>query len=58
MDTVAQRMANLAAEMVGRFTDTPFATWEHCTEAQKEWWRELARVSQEPKPAKATKAKD
>lgn len=46
-------MADLAAEMVGRFTDTPFAPWDDCTEGQKEWWRELARASQEPKATKA-----
>lgn len=52
MDTVAQRMANAAHQMVGRFTDIPYPDWDNATESQKEFWRELARVSQEPKKKK------
>ncbi len=47
MDTVAKRLADAAHLMVGRFTDIPYADWENATDHQKEFWRELARVTQD-----------
>lgn len=55
MDNVAQRMADHAASLVGALTDAPHQTWEEMSERQREYWREMARVSQEPKPAKGAK---
>lgn len=55
MDTVAQRLAEAAHQMVGRFTDIPYPDWEGSTEAQREFWRELARVSQDPEKPKKKK---
>lgn len=52
MDRVAQRLANAAHQMVGRYTDTPFADWEGSTESQREFWREIARASQDDDHAK------
>lgn len=55
-DAVAERMAEAAASMVGKYTDQIFPTWDVCTDNQKEWWRELARVSQgDDKPKKGAK---
>ena len=47
MDTVAQRLAEAAHQMVGRLTDIPYPDWNGSTEAQKEFWREIARASQD-----------
>lgn len=55
MDKVAQRMADKAAAMVGIHTDIPYADWENATDHQREFWRELARVSQEPEKPKKGK---
>jgi len=52
MDAVAKRMADAAHQMVGRFTDTPYPDWDGSTESLKEFWRELARVTQDADHAK------
>lgn len=55
MDKVAQRLANRASELRGVLTDIPYADWETATPAQQEFWREIARASQDheqPKKAK------
>jgi hypothetical protein len=38
-------------------TDTPYADWEGATEAQREFWREIARASQEAEHEKPKKGK-
>lgn len=38
--------------MVGRLTDIPYPDWNGSTEAQKEFWREIARASQDADHAK------
>ena len=53
MEAVAKRLADAAHQLVGRFTDTPYPDWEGATDAQKEFWRELARVSQDADHGKA-----
>jgi hypothetical protein len=41
--------------MVGRFTDTPYPDWDGSTEAQREFWQEIARISQDAERAKPKK---
>jgi uncharacterized protein (DUF2267 family) len=54
MDTVAQRLAAKAHSLRGILTDTPYPEWEEATESQREFWREIARASQDkPDVAKA-----
>jgi hypothetical protein len=60
MDRVARRLADKASALRGILTDTPYADWEGATEAQREFWREIARASQEAeaeKPKAKAKAK-
>lgn len=52
MDKVAQRLADKAHSLRGVLTDTPYANWEEATQAQREFWREIARASQEAEPDK------
>lgn len=52
MDKVAQRLADRAHELTGIYLDIEFSDWEHSAGKQREFWRELARVSQEPEPEK------
>jgi len=47
MDKVAQRLADRASELFGVLIDIPFSAWEYSSDRQREFWRELARVSQE-----------
>jgi hypothetical protein len=47
MDRVARRLADKANALRGILTDTPYADWEGATEAQREFWREIARASQD-----------
>lgn len=60
MDKVAQRLADKAHSLRGVLTDTPYANWEEATQAQREFWREIARASQDEahdKPKAKAKAK-
>jgi hypothetical protein len=52
MDKVAQRLADKAASLRGFLTDTPYADWEASTPSQREFWREIARASQDAEPEK------
>lgn len=47
MDKVAQRLADKAHDLCGTLTDIPYATWEEATETGREFWREIARASQD-----------
>ena len=60
MDKVAQRLADKAHSLRGVLTDTPYANWEEATPSQREFWREIARASQDAeseKPKAKAKAK-
>ena len=57
MDKVAQRLADKAHSLRGVLTDTPYANWEEATESQKEFWREIARASQDHGEPEKPKAK-
>ena len=57
MDKVAQRLADKAHSLRGVLTDTPYASWADATESQREFWREIARASQDAEPEKPKKAK-
>lgn len=60
MDKVAQRLADKAHSLRGVLTHTPYASWDEATESQREFWREIARASQDEdhgKPKPKAKAK-